>query len=163
MTEDIEKDIAADTCIPEGKYFTIRYGGKVRNLTTPCGVTLPGLSPLSPSVFGSCIAVWDTGCSVTTVSRRLLADLKSKAIDKCTVNTIAGTVVREYHEVDVVLPDGIALHRLKVMSGDMDRCDVLVGMDVISMGDFAVSNMSGETVMSFRVPPAAAIDFTRRR
>ena len=35
-----------------------------------------------------------------------------------------------------------------------------VVMDIISMGDFAISNKDGKTVFSFRVPSLERIDFT---
>ena len=37
--------------------------------------------------------------------------------------------------------------------------DVLIGMDLISMGDFAVSTYGGRTVFTFRMPSAGWIDF----
>jgi hypothetical protein len=38
--------------------------------------------------------------------------------------------------------------------------EMLVGMDVIGQGDFAVSNYEGRTCFSFRFPSAERIDFT---
>ena len=37
--------------------------------------------------------------------------------------------------------------------------DVLIGMDVINNGDFAVSNHGGVTKFSFRLPSQGHIDF----
>jgi len=34
-------------------------------------------------------------------------------------------------------------------------------MDVISLGDFAVTNFNGKTMFSFRTPSMAEIDFTK--
>ena len=39
--------------------------------------------------------------------------------------------------------------------------DVLIGMDIINEGDFAVTNLNGRTKFSFRVPSQADIDFVR--
>ena len=36
---------------------------------------------------------------------------------------------------------------------------VIVGMDVICHGDFAITNVSGETWISFRTPSCQAIDY----
>ncbi|MDR1974995.1 MAG: hypothetical protein LBQ31_10090 [Bacteroidales bacterium] len=37
---------------------------------------------------------------------------------------------------------------------------LLIGMNIITMGDFAVTNFGGQTLMSFRVPSLQKIDFT---
>jgi uncharacterized protein YecA (UPF0149 family) len=38
---------------------------------------------------------------------------------------------------------------------------LLIGMDLISLGDFAVTNFAGKTVFSFRVPSVQMIDFVQ--
>ena len=40
---------------------------------------------------------------------------------------------------------------------------MLIGMDVINAGDFAITNKDGKTVFSFRIPSMERIDFTQRR
>ena len=37
--------------------------------------------------------------------------------------------------------------------------DLLIGMDIISMGDFAVSNHAGKLVFTFRVPSIKTTDY----
>jgi len=37
--------------------------------------------------------------------------------------------------------------------------DALIGMDIITVGDFAVSNFNGKTTHSYRTPSAGEIDF----
>ena len=39
--------------------------------------------------------------------------------------------------------------------------DVLIGMDIISKGDFAVTHPEGKTQFMFRVPTQADIDFVK--
>jgi len=41
----------------------------------------------------------------------------------------------------------------------IDGCDVLIGMDVITTGDLAITNHNGKTTFSFRVTPREEIDF----
>ena len=48
---------------------------------------------------------------------------------------------------------------LLVIQGVLRDADVLVGMDIINQGDFAVTNPDGRTKFSFRVPSIADIDF----
>ena len=40
-----------------------------------------------------------------------------------------------------------------------ERFSVLVGMDVICLGDLSVTNLNGMTWVSFRTPSCAAIDY----
>jgi hypothetical protein len=42
---------------------------------------------------------------------------------------------------------------------ELRNTDVLIGMDIISLGDFAITNLNGIPWFSFRVPSAAHIDF----
>lgn len=46
------------------------------------------------------------------------------------------------------------------LSGDKD-IRLLIGMDVISMGDFCITHEKGETIMSFICPSQKAIDFQK--
>lgn len=63
--------------------------------------------------------------------------------------------------VTIELPNKIELD-LRVTEGDnCIGCDVLIGMDVISMGDFCVSNRNRLTVFSFRVPSIETTDYVR--
>ena len=39
--------------------------------------------------------------------------------------------------------------------------DVLIGMDIITLGDFAITNFGGKTVMSYRYPSVCTIDFAK--
>jgi len=36
---------------------------------------------------------------------------------------------------------------------DIPGTDVLIGMDIIMIGDFAISNGNGKTLFSFAIPP----------
>lgn len=42
---------------------------------------------------------------------------------------------------------------------DDNSCNLLIGMDVITKGDFIITNFQGKTVMSFRVPSLSKVDF----
>ena len=41
----------------------------------------------------------------------------------------------------------------------MQGPDVLLGMDIITIGDFSITNQAGNTVFSFRVPSQHTIDY----
>ena len=50
---------------------------------------------------------------------------------------------------------------VEVVSGKLAGCDVIVGMDIINRGDFAVSNKNGATAFSFRIPSVEEFDFVK--
>ena len=61
--------------------------------------------------------------------------------------------------INLFLPNNVALIGIRVAESSVSGCDVLIGMDVISSGDLAVTNHNGKTTFSFRIPPCEEIDF----
>jgi len=110
-------------------------------------------------VYGDRIAVWDTGAMKTTVSKRIVNDFGLHAVKYAPVSTPNGKSIAACYYVDILLPNSLTVSDVLVVEGTLDNFDVLIGMDIISMGDFAVSNYGGKTVFSFRTPSVATIDF----
>ena len=50
---------------------------------------------------------------------------------------------------------------LRVTEAPLHETDVLIGMDIISKGDFCVTNFQGKTVLTFRVPSCSEFDFVQ--
>ena len=44
---------------------------------------------------------------------------------------------------------------------NMTGTEVLIGMDIISLGDFAVTNLNNKTWFTFRMPSVARLDFVK--
>lgn len=77
------------------------------------------------------------------------------------VQTASGLDDAETYLVNVGLPNGIGFQMLKVTKGNLGvSTDVLIGMDIISQGDFSITNQ-GNTVFSFRIPSAHTVDFVK--
>ena len=67
-------------------------------------------------------------------------------------------------EVDVFLasiflPNNVGIKDVLVTLGDLGKNDVLLGMDIISNGDFSITNYGGKTRWTFRIPPVSDINF----
>lgn len=109
-------------------------------------------------------ATWDTGASRTIISNRLAECLRLEKIADTKMTTASGETGTKKYYVDLILPNGCTVKNVVVMSGDFGETDVdvLLGMDIITLGDFAISNLEGNTVFSFRMPPGDIIDFARR-
>jgi hypothetical protein len=65
--------------------------------------------------------------------------------------------------VSVFLPNNVCFSPLRVTEGDLvGDVEVLIGMDIIGRGDFAISNKDGKTAFSFRMPSLERIDFVEQ-
>lgn len=106
-------------------------------------------------------AVWDTGAMGTTVSASLAEKLGLARIGLTEVEGVTGKAVCNTYLISLALPNGIVIPELEVADCEGNiGCDVLIGMDVIGMGDFAVCNVGGNTTFTFRIPSVAVVDFT---
>lgn len=45
------------------------------------------------------------------------------------------------------------------MSGDIGDYDVIIGMDIITLGDFVITNKDNQTWFAFRYPFSEHIEF----
>lgn len=61
--------------------------------------------------------------------------------------------------VNIYLPNEVAFAGVRVTKGVLGDVDLLIGMDIISQGDFSVTCPQGKTKFSFRLPSQANIDF----
>lgn len=72
-------------------------------------------------------------------------------IDKGFAHTVQGTYEPSVYLLDVMLPNGMVVKNQHVSDGDFDDCDVLIGMDIIKLGDLQITNY-GQTKFIFRIP-----------
>lgn len=63
-------------------------------------------------------------------------------------STIADVVL-----VSVILPNDLTIEDLYVIVSDIGTDEMLIGMDIIALGDFCISNGNGKTLFSFVSPP----------
>ena len=106
-------------------------------------------------------ALWDTGSTQSCISSRLVKKLGLKVYQRREFQTPTGIVALEMYRVNISL-DNKEIPGLIVPCIDLDEnVDFLIGMDIITLGDFAVTNMEERTTFSFRIPSAETIDFTK--
>ena len=113
-----------------------------------------------------CSAIWDTGAEKTTVTSALVAGCGLVPVGKAHVygvNDVKPQVVNKY-VIDLLLPNNVIFKWLEVLEAPrLSGGDVLIGMDIINAGDFAVSNHAGRTVFNFRLPSVRDIMFVPPR
>lgn len=107
-------------------------------------------------------SLWDTGAATTCVSTNVVKVLNLASTGDVFIDTPSGRSKTKIYEVDIILPKGICLKNIKVYEttiGDQGF-DLLIGMDVISKGDFCVSGANGVITVSFRYPAQGVTDYT---
>ncbi|WP_300505303.1 retropepsin-like aspartic protease [uncultured Duncaniella sp.] len=108
-----------------------------------------------------CRGKWDTGCNMTCISPTVANSLCLPPGRHIEVKTPHGTTTSTNTVfVSLKIPNGQILPSVEVCIAHMVDADMLIGMDVISLGDFALTrNKYGEMIMSICMPPMMTVDF----
>lgn len=151
--------------------FTTRYNGRVRVLFNEVNVCLP-ITPEEAQTqkvyFMEYIAIWDTGATHSAVTKRVVDDLKLQPTGVRETRHAGGKSSNNTYLVNIALPNKVMIPHVRVtevqLIPDDDASDdkqpqLLIGMDIIGLGDFAVTNANNKTVFSFRIPSVEEIDF----
>ncbi len=144
----------------KGAAFTIQYSKLSKELKTQVGISTHNSKPLS-SVQAKWTALWDTGATASVITKDVVEALDLKPVSVQRAATPQGTYSAYTYFIDLILPNRVMFQRLQVMEGKPAGCDILIGMDVIGAGDFAVSNVNNQTVFSYRNPSSKVIDFVK--
>ncbi len=108
-------------------------------------------------------ALWDTGATNSCISVDVVSKLSLISHGFTQVKTPSGTSTQGVYLIDVILPNKVIFDNVQVFDsaiGDQG-IQMLIGMDIISKGDFAISNYQGKTTFTFRCPAIAEIDFVK--
>lgn len=108
-------------------------------------------------------ALWDTGASKSCISKRIVEYLHLIPVGKTSISTANGISDVNTYFVNVGLPNGVMIPNVLVSCADLgDNLDALIGMDIITYGDFSITNFNGRTTFSFRIPSVKEVDFTNK-
>lgn len=138
-------------------------GGKARELKTPCKVsaafdvnsTPPGQEPAAVDFE----AVWDTGATNSAINQRVVDACGLKPITMARVQYGGGEEIAEVYRIHIVLMGTLRIASVRVTKGKFSNPDVLIGMDVITLGDFSITNENNGTIFTFRAPSQHTLDF----
>lgn len=114
-------------------------------------------------------ALWDTGATMSAISHSVVNDLSLVSVGKQIVSTPAGKKEVSTYCIDAKLPNKVEFNGLMVTDSEIGSqiagnkpIGMLVGMDIIGKGDFAVTNRNGQTVFTYRYPSMEVIDFVKK-
>jgi hypothetical protein len=107
--------------------------------------------------------IWDTGATDSVITKSTAAALRLLPVNTTTVRGVHGVKEVNAYYVNITLCNkNITLNALVTECDELsadNSVGMLIGMNMITMGDFAVTNYQGQTTMSFRVPSLQKIDF----
>lgn len=133
--------------------FSVEYPNVVDAITSDIAVIGSDAEESQP--YYRCKALWDTGAVFSVVSRRLVEKMGLVPIDRGFAYTVQGTYEPSVYLLDVLLPNKMLVKALRVSDGDFDDFDVLIGMDIIKLGDLMITNTPA-TKFVFRIPSEGA-------
>ncbi|MDP3724614.1 MAG: hypothetical protein Q8R11_03200 [bacterium] len=136
-------------------------------MLTPLQISLP-YDPRtdiksSPPPLIECHSIWDTGATNSVVTKSLAQKIGLIPTGKEKVTNTSSVELRNSYLINIVLPNKVVIPYLKITEcenvlGD-GKADMLIGMDVIGRGDFAITYENDKTVMSFIMPSIDTIDY----
>ena len=155
---------------PPLKAFTTSSTGIVNVLKNKVQITkafnpssIP--KPINPQELAAkeYTAIWDTGATNTIITQKVVNDLGLKPIGMTQLSTANDKKDAPVYLVAIFLPHFVYFPELMVAEATVTSdAEILIGMDIIGSGDFAVTNKDGKTVFSFRMPSVECIDFVKQ-
>lgn len=141
---------------PQHLAFTVAYNGIVNQPMTDVAILDD-----EGKLMHSAKALWDTGAQVSCVSEKFAQESGFKPIGKSCISGVGWSVDCNVYIINLWLPNQVRID-CKLMSLPHDiSCDILIWMDIIAQGDFAISQDTSKTVLSFRLPSHSRVDFVR--
>jgi len=133
---------------------------KISKATSP---TMSKILKIEDYNFKEYKAIWDTGATGSVITEKVAKELDLKPTGMVMVSTASDERLANTYMVNIWLPNKVVFGELRVTEGKLSgETEVLIGMDIISSGDFAVTNYNGKTVFTFRSPSAECIDFVKK-
>ena len=148
---------------PDTQAFTAESSGISNLLLAPCLIAEawdPAGPDPEPRTY-QFLALWDTGATNSAITENVVNTIGLAPIGFANSNHAQGVTpnVPKYL-INLSLPPQVVISGLEVSRVElMDNVDVLIGMDIINLGDLTVSNYEGKTVFSFRIPSQGRTDY----
>lgn len=138
--------------------YSYRYPRIVNQILIDCHLSLPGEGTVET---GALKTLWDTGAMCTCVSL-----VKAQELGLTQVNTtqVMGANNEPFDAPVFIVKlrmGKFELPMIPVIGLPMEKAghEVIIGMDVISKGDLAITNFGGKTTITFREPSMETINY----
>ena len=145
--------------------FCIDYPGIARELVTD--IVLVPKYPSTEEIIRQVIsnplettfrAIWDTGATHSVVTQRVIdkLNLSQQVIEFTEVHSVNSDPILKpvYIVGGIILPNRVMFMPQRFIESDIGgNYDVLIGMDIIAMGELTLSGYGGRTKFCFSYPP----------
>lgn len=145
--------------------FSTRYNNLSNVLINDCGIHSAVADPeqtnpnsLNPRIYK---AIRDTGATNTCITEKVAVECGLPVIGTAEVHHANGKDTVDVFLASLYLPNGVATPVIRVNKAKLVNADILIGMDIIGQGDFAISNFKGITQFSFRMPSLMHMDLSK--
>lgn len=127
--------------------FKIKYDNIINELTTD--VHIFDFEKKNNHLFK---AIWDTGATHSVITKAVVDKLNLKPTGVAEIHAVNNKKDCHTYVINLRLPNRLMIPKLNVAMVDVHGSDLLIGMDVISTGDFSISN-HGITTFCYSSPP----------
>jgi len=145
--------------------FTVTFPPQVRAISTPCKISDSYSFDLDADMehpqYFECSAAWDTGAVMSVISHQMAERLELNNMGFANMIHADGTSKVRTFFINLLLPNKMEVQMLQVMESNLIDTDMLIGMDVINLCDFAITHPNNETLFSFDTTKSHIIDFTK--
>lgn len=141
-----------------GKALTYRAKSKVDCLC--CELQIIPYTKTNDSI-STTVGIWDTGATRSAISDTLAKKLNLFPVSMRKVHTAGGIVDSNVYYISVILPNEVQINNLLVTECKLSEpFGMLLGMDIITLGDFHISNCPN-TVFTYRIPSMDELDYVK--
>ena len=100
-------------------------------------------------------ALWDTGSTESLISEKIVKMIEPILKNKSKYVTRDIVIECETYAVSLSLSDEITFRDVLMKKADLSdkNVDIIIGMDIISRGDFEIRNYNNLVEFAFRIPP----------
>jgi len=145
---------------PQISAFTSKANGLLNVLQTEVSVFQP--IPNQKHKVEKFTAIWDTGATSSVITPKVVERLGLIPSGKTHLHGVAGSKENaNTYFLSFILPNRVRVNGVRVAEVPKitGNTDVLIGMDIITLEDFAITNVGGKTVFSFITPSIKMIDY----
>lgn len=111
------------------------------------------------------LAIWDTGATNCVITKNMASQLGLVPLQRANVRGVHGEREVNVYYVQITLNNQNITLQTRVteceeLSDSLDT-GMLIGMNLITQGDFSISTFNNQTVMTFRAPSIERIDYVQ--
>jgi hypothetical protein len=150
--------------IPIFHACTVKHNGRANRITTPvkvCQAFDTANPPTPPPPFHETTALWDTGATGSVITKATADAMGLIPVGTALINHAGGSSQANTFVVNFLLPNNVVVAGVRVSECEdiAGNFGAIIGMDIITQGDLSITNVHGQTCMSFRIPSINAIDY----